>query len=90
MFPISFDEANHVSGPPKNMPDADPLNIFMTKDGDEVLQISCWKLTEEELNIINNTGRVYLLVRGRKHPVVGLLGMNPCAEYPVPPEDDRD
>ena len=34
--------------------------------------ISCWKLTKEELDLINKTGRVYLTVLGETMPPVAL------------------
>jgi hypothetical protein len=47
-------------------------------DGTPVL-LSCWKLTREELDEINRTGRVWLGIIGRSMPPVLVSGCNPFA-----------
>jgi hypothetical protein len=80
MIPTSFDESNHVLDKPKDMAreQCDALSVFVgqTQDGLPVV-ISCWKLTKEELEQINKTGRVWLWVYGAGMPPVSLTVENP-------------
>lgn len=75
MIATSFDESNHVLGRPPSMTDeqCDPLSVFMGND----VVISCWKLTKEELEMINKTGRVWLWVMGDTMPPVALSVASP-------------
>lgn len=44
--------------------------------------VSCWLVTEEDLQRIRETGRVFLWVQGPAHPPVALT-----SEPPPPPSD---
>ena len=87
MFPVAFDEANLVLDKPPGMSreECEPLNVYQGEmpDGGPVL-ISCWKLTREELEEINRTGRVWLLVYSSTTFPVALTGIKPFT--PAEPE----
>lgn len=75
-----FDEENCVlDGPPgTTSEDCEPLSVWRgrTNKGNPVV-ISCWKPTKQELEEINKTGRVWLMVWGETMPPVALLGNYP-------------
>ena len=80
MVPASFDEANVVlSRPPQlTAEQCAPLCILRMQDQDNMVSCtSCWKLTKEELDEINRTGRVWLVVYGITMPPVALSGIKP-------------
>jgi hypothetical protein len=84
MEATSFDESNHVLGAPKGMTaeECSPLSVFMhttRPDRQTEIVISCWKLTTEELDEINRTGRVWLFVWGQTMPPVLLQTKSPFA-----------
>lgn len=59
-----------------------PLNVCKGYWRDEQGQlnpmvISCWKFTQEELNEINRTKRVWLKVVGATMPPVEIVGIKP-------------
>jgi hypothetical protein len=64
MVPTSFDESNRVLSRPPSMSEdeCEPLSVFINPN--PALVISCWKLTKEELEEINRTGRVWLWIYG--------------------------
>lgn len=80
MQACSFDESNHVLGAPEGMsPDeCDALSVFL---GEDTLRrpvvVSCWKLEKGELELINRTGRVWLIVIGPSMPPVALMVQSP-------------
>lgn len=78
MIPASFDESNTVFSKPENMTDdeCDPLSVLKGHDTNgNLVVISCWKCTKEELEEINRTGRVWLTVYGGGMPPVSLSGI---------------
>lgn len=79
MEPTSFPEENLVLGKPSDMKidDCTPLCVKRTMRGEFPIVISCWKLTKEELNEINKTGKVWLTVLGTTMPPVILEGTRP-------------
>lgn len=79
MVPASFDEANTVLNPPPSMsPDeCEPLNVWRGPTQDGPVVISCWKLTEEELEEVQRTGRIWLWVFGETMPPCVLIGKHP-------------
>lgn len=82
--PSSFNESNFVYDTPKGVdPDEiTPLSCFVqTKPP---LTVSCWKLTKEELEEINKTGRVWLYVYGHPIPPVAVGGLSPFEESDGP------
>ena len=78
--PTSFDESDAVLGRPSEMTDdqCGPLSIKRVEysDGTPVV-ISCWKLTQEELDEINKTGRVWLGILGVTMPPSWISGTKP-------------
>jgi len=62
--PVGFQGANHVFHAPINTPDCRDLETLFT--GDQI--ISCWRLTEEELKQVNETGVVWLSVYTKSSP----------------------
>jgi hypothetical protein len=80
MVPASFDEANTVLGKPSDMTadDCEALSVLRTETVSGLpVVVSCWKLTQKELEEINRTGRVWLLVYGQTMPPVALDGSKP-------------
>lgn len=68
-----FEEANDNLGPPEGMSydECTALQICRAEVKDYPIIISCWKLTQEELDEIVKTKRVWLMVLGQTmNPVV--------------------
>ena len=80
--PASFDESNAVLDRPQGMTDEEcaPLSVCRatTPEGYPVV-VSCWKLTREELDEINRTGRVWLMLWGVTMPPAYVTGTKPLA-----------
>lgn len=80
MFPAAFDEANAILSAPDGMThdECDPLEVCRTQTPDgKTVVISCWKLTADELERINRTGRVWLMIWGQTMPPIAVLGESP-------------
>jgi hypothetical protein len=79
MNPIAFDEENALLDSPRGIPldQCEPLPVYIGKEKEHDVIISCFKLTREELDEVNRTGRVWLVVRGRIMPMVALDGISP-------------
>lgn len=78
-FPASFEESNAVLGPPQGMDEDEVSSLCILRaeqDGAPVV-ISCWKLTKEELEEINRTGRVWLGIYGVTMPPAWVAGIKP-------------
>lgn len=87
MVPASFAESNCVLSKPPSMThdECECLAVLRTStpNGFPVI-VSCWKLTKEELEIVNRTGRVWLGIHGESMPPVFLTGDKPFeTEEPV-------
>lgn len=79
----SFDEANLVLQPPADMTvdECTPLNVWHgSYPGGQPVVISCWKLTQEELEEFKRTGRIWLHVFGATMPPVYLGANHPFKE----------
>jgi hypothetical protein len=78
--PSSFVESNEVLDKPREMSreECDALAVLRTEtvNGFPAI-VSCWKLTREELDEINKTGRIWLSVIGNNMPPVYLAGTKP-------------
>lgn len=71
MIPIKFEEANtQLLG---NSKDVSDLPVHYANG----VFISCWQLSDQDLEQINLSRKVYLSVFGSGHPPVGLLAKNP-------------
>jgi hypothetical protein len=80
MVPTSFDEANCVLDKPPDMSyeECECLSVFRGKTEEDMpVVISCWKATKEELEQINKTGRVRLVVYGGTMFPATLSGLPP-------------
>ena len=66
-FPTSFEQSNNVLSVAKDMPieGIEPLSVWqgMQPNGFPVT-VSCWKLSQEELDEIIRTKRVWVIVAG--------------------------
>jgi len=91
MVPVAFAEANMVLDKPDCMSrdQCEPINVCVGQSGNVNVIISCWKLTKEELEEINRTGRVWLHVLGTQMPPVIVNGIKPEIHL-VPGEDDGE
>ena len=80
MIATSFDEETNVLEKPPNMSvdDCEPLPVWrgLLTNGLPVT-ISCWKFTKEEMEEIQKTGRLWLMVLGEGMPPVHLNGISP-------------
>lgn len=76
----SFDEANVVLDKPQGMSyeECEALSVWRgpTQGGNPVV-VSCWKLTQEELEEINRTGRVWLMLYGETMQPAIVCGVKP-------------
>lgn len=79
MIATAFDEDNAVLGPPKGKSEEEVHSLSVHKGmmGVSPVVISCWKPTKEELEEINRTGRVWLVVCGNTMPPVMVEGISP-------------
>jgi hypothetical protein len=80
MEACSFDESNTVLGRPvgTTAEQCDPLSVWRGVCADGAPRvISCFKLTKDELEEINRTGRVWLFVMGHTMPPVALQTAHP-------------
>ena len=80
MVPTSFPESTRALSKPADMTDdeCDPLCVADVLYSNGVHGIlSCWKMTKEELEEVNRTGRVWLVVVGSVMPPVILSGTHP-------------
>ena len=72
MIPCNFEHSNLVLGPPSGMDEDECASLFAFRGVDDrglSWDISCWKLTQEELRQIQETGRIWLHVVGTHPPV---------------------
>jgi hypothetical protein len=79
--PVSFEESNTVLGPPNGVTEDDCGSLFAFRGKMDATQtpvvITCWKPTREELNEIERTGRVWLMVWGQIMQPVVLTAFKP-------------
>lgn len=77
MNPVNFKFQNGVLSPPKGMEEeVVPLPIF--HDGEWT--VSCWEVTDAEIEEISKTKRVWLAVQGKTHPPLSIMGLSPLKE----------
>lgn len=76
----SFNESNCVLNKPDDMTheQCEPASAFkgINVDGFPVV-VTCWKCTKEELDEINKTGRVWLMVCGQTMQPSYVTGIKP-------------
>lgn len=66
MLPSNFDESNGSLDPPKGVSPDECHPLYVFRDGRHV--VSCWRVTQDELDEINRTGRVWLTIWGPTMP----------------------
>lgn len=80
MIPSSFNESNVVLNPPNKLKEVcECLNahIGVCHETEVPIIITCWKVTAEDLEEINKTKRVWMIVAGEHMVPVHLTGINP-------------
>lgn len=79
--PIKFQQANDVLLPPENMTEEQcaTLPIFRGKTSDMISDcvVSCWQLSDEELEEVKRTGKVFVGALGKTHPPIFIMGKFP-------------
>jgi hypothetical protein len=80
MNAIKFEEQNFTWGAPKG--EEDKVNGMPAYKGAEAgtnwpLSISCWEPTPEDLNRLNEGGKIWLRVYGTDHPPVSISTEHP-------------
>ncbi len=83
MISTAFNEENVVFDTPEGLTtvECEPISAWMgTIDNTTPAVISCWKVTKEELEEIQKTGRVWLYVMGNRMPPVHLTGIHPFTD----------
>jgi hypothetical protein len=84
----SFDQENTIFNPPEGVSNKDCNSIsayrgdinYEDEDGNPMSAecvITCWRLTKEELEEVNRTGRIWLYIHGTGMPPVSVSGSNP-------------
>lgn len=83
----SFKEANAIMGPPPGLTEDEviSLSVWRGLSGRHKVVISCWKLTQAELEEVNQTGRVWLYLWGESMPPACVMGLTPA----FPPKESR-
>lgn len=80
MQACSFSEENTVLDPPKGVKqsDCESISVWTGYNTQGVpVTVSCWKVTKEELEQIQSTGRVWLVVMGHTMPPVYMTTEKP-------------
>lgn len=83
MEAAAFDGENTVlhPAPGSDLDRVQPLSVQLGRTADGLPAVlSCWRLTREELDEVNRTGRVWLLVMGRSMPPASVEGVRPDLE----------
>jgi hypothetical protein len=90
MNPTSFEQSNGIADTPEDVTPEDvvPLSVFRgginLQSGLQVpIIISCWKLTKEELELINKTGRIWLWIYATQMPPVSVEVKSPFESQPA-------
>ncbi len=82
MYPTAFEGSNAVLDAPEGCPvPVGPINVCRAVNEDGIpTVITCWKLTQEDLDEIIRTKRVWLGAMGLSMPPVWLSGERPKLE----------
>lgn len=83
MLPVDFPYRMLVLGKPPDMTDEECMSLPVWSDGGRF--ISKWKLNKEELEMIQQTGEIYLEVTSAAHPPVCVMIESPF--YGIPAKD---
>lgn len=58
-----------------------PLSVLFARTGcDRPVVVSCWKISQEELDEIRRTKRIWLVVYGETMPPIAVAGTKPFSE----------
>jgi hypothetical protein len=87
MIASSFDESNMVMDTPKGV-DPDfiiPLSVCfsVSMEWNAPVTLTCWKVTKEELENIQKTGRIWIAILGHGMMPIYPTGMNPFDELKI-------
>ncbi len=78
MTPIEFEQANDVLKCPPDMPDCTDLPICKAMDSlGNACVISCWQLSEEEIQQLIKSKKLYVYFSHITHPPLSLLTKSP-------------
>ena len=79
MIPSSFPESNCRLDPPVGMTaeECETLSVWRGECRGRPVVVSCWKLTQEELDHLAAGGRLWLYVWGDTMPPVALTAEHP-------------
>lgn len=76
MMPVEFPEQNCLLGKPKTMTDEECSALACFTDGKQC--VSCWQFNKEDLEEIQRTGKIWLIVvSGHSQPPVTLQTESP-------------
>ena len=70
--PVGFEGANGIMMRPPDMTPEECRDLTVWRDGKQI--ISCWRLTEDELKTVRETGVVWLSILGNAMPPVCIAG----------------
>lgn len=87
MLPAEFDQANFTFTKPANMTDEEcaSLPVFKGQDTNGLpVIISKWRFNKEDLEIIAETGEIWLQIVGDGMPPVSLYTENPFVTEDAP------
>jgi hypothetical protein len=84
MTPCGFDESTEALGKPPSLSEdvCDPLSIARVVWHGQPSIVSCWKLEPGDLEEIQRTGRVWLMVMGHCMTPVAVAAVKPFGEGP--------
>lgn len=88
MKPTSFKETNHLlcAGNNPGTGDLPIARSIMTVNGRPVpCIISCWKLSPEELELIQQTGKIWISVMGMSTPPICPMVSHPFDDLDIKP-----
>lgn len=79
LHPASFDEANAVFGPPEGKTEEEVYSLVAAriKWGDDDAVLSCWKPTQEQLDLIQETGRLWIALMCRQMVPICVMSQKP-------------
>lgn len=81
MLPVDFEYRMLVLGKPKSMTDEECMSLPVWSDGNRY--ISKWRLNKEELEMIQQTGEIYLEITSAAHPPVCVMVESPFYGTPA-------
>ncbi len=76
MIPIDFEQSNKILGRPPTMTVEECSSLHIYNHGG--VCISCWELSEEELQEVIKTKKIYISVwSGTRQPPIALMAKSP-------------